>query len=514
MAKGKANKAKVAQKTAKPRQASSISSPHNNGWTVMIYMAADNSLVGESIWALTEINAINFGSEVRVVALFDSAPPEVVTRRFIFSEKTQKQKPVLLEDLGKKFNEIPLDEKGKLQQAVAGKKAKSAKFEIVNTASDFRLLQHFLTTTIDEQKANKYLLVLSGHGSGAVGDFLTSDNPKGSLSITDLKNVLNAIKKDTLRRKLDILGMDSCLMSMVEVCYEVRNSVELLVGAEGYEPETGWPYQQILGALNDNATMGANQLAELIVDKHIEYYRDFATAGLSIDQSVCDLTQIDELAEAIRGLAKTMTDNLSNPAVQNAILLAHWRAQSYKSEQYVDLWDFCDLLQKGCPVKALSNACIEVQKIVENVVQHADYYGPAFQHSHGLSIFFPWKDSGALQEYCKGLSFAKDTKWGNFLKEYVKQTQRKMRGETRTTPDAPLDQSLEEVKITGATSPLVIPVLPDFPADSRQPPSTDKQPPSTDKQPPSTDKGLGKQGTMKNPPRYFLRNKKSKEPAR
>ncbi len=510
MAKGKANKAKAAQKAARPKQIASTSSPNNNQWTVMVYMAADNTLVGESIWALTEINSVNFGSAMEVVALFDSAPPEVVTKRFVFSEKTQgvrpNQKPALLEDLGKKFNEIPPDETDKNKQGVTGTKAKPTSPEIVNTASDYRLLQHFLTTTIKAQRADKYLLVLSGHGSGAVGDFLTSDNPKGNLSITDLKKVLNAVKKDALKRKIDILGMDSCLMSMVEVCYEVRNSVELLVGAEGFEPETGWPYRQILGALNDNATMGTNQLAELIVNKHIEYYKNFATAGLSIDQSVCDLTQIDELADAIRELAETMTANLSTPAVQDALLLAHWRAQSYKSEQYVDLWDFCDLLQHNCPVKKIANTCIEVQKIVENVVQHSDYYGPAFQHSHGISVFFPWKDSGALQEYCKGLSFAKDTKWGDFLKEYVKQTVRKMRGDKRTTPDALLDKSLEEVKITAAVSPLMIPVQSDFPAGNRQPPGSDKQPPGSDK-------GLSKQGAMKNPPRYFLRNKKDKTAA-
>jgi hypothetical protein len=323
---------------------------------------------------------------------------------------------------------------------------------------------------------------------------------------------LNTVKKDTLKRKIDILGMDSCLMSMVEVCYEVRKSVELLVGAEGYEPETGWPYQQIFQDLNDNATMGANQLANLIVDKHIEYYQNFATAGLSIDQSVCDLTQIDELAEAIRKLAQTMIDNLSNPAVQNAILLAHWRAQSYKSEQYVDLWDFCDLLQASRPVKEIANACLEVQKIVKNVVRHSAYYGPAFQHSHGISIFFPWKDSGTLQQYCEGLSFAKETKWGAFLQEYVQQTQRRMRGDQRTTPDAPLDKSLEEVKITAAASPLVIPMLSDFPAGSRHPPGSDRQPPGSDRQPPGSDRGLlNKQGSMKNPPRYFLRDKKDKK---
>ena len=28
------------------------------------------------------------------------------------------------------------------------------------------------------------------------------------------------------------------------------------------------------------------------------------------------------------------------------IIVAHWRAQSFKFEQFTDLWDFCDQLQK------------------------------------------------------------------------------------------------------------------------------------------------------------------------
>ena len=44
------------------------------------------------------------------------------------------------------------------------------------------------------------------------------------------------VHRNTLGKKIDILGMDACFMSMGEVAYEIRESVDVLVGAEGLEP--------------------------------------------------------------------------------------------------------------------------------------------------------------------------------------------------------------------------------------------------------------------------------------
>ncbi len=408
MAKKKSGNGSLKKSKSGKRQDASDMTGNKNQWTVMVYMAGDNTLAGESVWALTEIKSVEFSDQVEAIALFDSIPPEVKTQKFVFNQKTQgvlfNGRPALLEDLGKDFNcQIPSAKK-----LVGGKKAKP---EIIESASDYRLLQSFLETSITKHPAEKYLLVLSGHGSGAVGDFLTSNNPKGSLSITDLKKVLTAIKQSMLKRKIDILGMDSCLMSMVEVGYEVRNSVELLVGSEGFEPETGWPYRPILTTLNSNPTMGANQLAETIVDEHTAYYKNFAAAGLSTDQSVCDLTQMSELADAIKDLAELMMDNLSNSAVQDAILLAHWRAQSYQSEQYTDLWDFCELLQgNNCPVamKMLRRGA----KIIEYYMQHSRLLRASFQHSCGCLYFSPGKTPPFTQTILQGTLICKRYKMG------------------------------------------------------------------------------------------------------
>ena len=102
------------------------------------------------------------------------------------------------------------------------------------------------TSRQENQRDYRHLLILSGHGSGTTQDFLLRDDtPSDSLSIPELAEALELSKK-AIGKTIDILGMDACFMSMFEVAFEIRTSVDLLIGAEGLEPEFGWPYARIL----------------------------------------------------------------------------------------------------------------------------------------------------------------------------------------------------------------------------------------------------------------------------
>jgi hypothetical protein len=121
--------------------------------------------------------------------------------------------------------------------------------------------------------------------------------------------------------------------------------------------------------------------------------------------------------------------------------VAHWRAQSYKFEQYTDLWDFCDQLEQATrlngrsrTLRNLEGACRDVKAAVDAVVVQSEHRGAEFQHSHGLSVYFPWSPSlnerdDALADY-RRMGFPRESGWNAFLKFYLKRTQREMREET------------------------------------------------------------------------------------
>ena len=110
-------------------------------------------------------------------------------------------------------------------------------------------------------------------------------------------------------RKLDILGMDACLMNMAEVSYQVKNSVLYTVGSEETEPVDGWPYDTILTALSKQPDMSPIELSKLIVKYYINSYKG---SGEAVTQSACDLSASLTVASAVKKLASALKTCLKN----------------------------------------------------------------------------------------------------------------------------------------------------------------------------------------------------------
>jgi hypothetical protein len=149
------------------------------------------------------------------------------------------------------------------------------------------LLADFVLEAIKNHKAKNYMLVLSGHGSGAVGVFLPGNGGLSSLTIPELKDALAEVKEEAERLgdknfEIGILGFDSCLMGMAEVAYEVRDYVHYLVGSEGFEPKTGWPYDLVLNLMKSPADRDLEKLPGRIVEEYVKYYgSDYTLAEVS-----------------------------------------------------------------------------------------------------------------------------------------------------------------------------------------------------------------------------------------
>jgi hypothetical protein len=254
------------------------------------------------------------------------------------------------------------------------------------------------------------MLVLSGHGNGAVGEFLKDTDPLSSLNILALSEILKHALRVSEQDKIHILGMDSCNMSMVEVCYALTDKVDYLVASEGFELNKGWPYRQILETLGRNRNeSSAEDLAKGIVKEYVDFYSDYVLSGVSVDCSAIDINKFDKLMGAIPKLSEALRKGVKlDDFTRNAVILSHWKAQSYKREEYVDLWDFCDILEKDCEkeknregLDTIEAAILgEITTACTEVKQEVDY---------------------ASQE------FSQKTKWGDFLKEYTTITRRELR---------------------------------------------------------------------------------------
>lgn len=391
-------------------------------WTVLIYMAGDNNLSEECVFSLTEIKEAlpKTYDKLAVLAQFDPAGVRTQTKRYLLRSGTT----------------LDAD-------------ATRWKAQETDTGEPQNLLE-FLRWGISTYPAEHYMVVLVGHGSGTDNDYLMhDDNPPGALSILELRYVFEKLTDDG--HTIDILGFDTCLMNMCEVCFElVRTNVTYIVGSEGYSPNTGWPYKEILQKLSDqieggnNTTLNVTQpqaLARHIVDQYRTFYEPYINGGISVDQSVLEVKKIDEVKKRMFVMVGDLLDEFKAGDLnygmdkQNAMLLAHWETQSYNGEVFVDLYDFCDCLAERYKTLPKPSKVIEsskaVQDAIADLVVRTCVAGPAFQFSYGVSIYFPW---AVLSPSYGNLGFPKESRWIDFLKLYHTNTRRLAKGRNERLP--------------------------------------------------------------------------------
>ena len=73
----------------------------------------------------------------------------------------------------------------------------------------------------------------------------------------------------------------------------------------------------------------------------------------------------------------------------------------------------------------------KLDKNPKELIARAAFSGPAFQYSHGLSIYFPWTKpiANKMWDYQYGCyRLSKRTRWKKFLEVYFEKTMRKTRG--------------------------------------------------------------------------------------
>jgi len=427
-------------------------------WVVMIYLAGNNSLSEACVHSLTDMLNTHGSQNVAVFAQLNTGVHENTFLRMRPGMSARDLHEQLKGVLARRRDQ-QRDETSAYQDEV---------YDFVNNC----------IREVGERGTEHLMLIMSGHGSGAAsGQFLRSDSKK-ALSVINLDGLLELINSRLLGgKKIDILGLDSCLMSMTEIAYSAHNDVKVMIGAEGYEPIAGWPYAKILARVNE-AGDDVNLLARQIVGDYVDYYRVFQAANVSVDQSACDLSESTTLMEAIKRLSGRlgawMTEfrNGQTPEsafMRDAVVLAHWEAQLYGQEQYVDLYDFCSLLKSrlmNAPecYRPVISACqnvlntilgAEQQRAIEGdcwdasladdeasfrnangFVLKSCYSGWAVQYSYGVSIYFPWAEIPSELEQYEKLRFSQDSGWGEFLRVYLAATKRAPRnGHTPDTLD-------------------------------------------------------------------------------
>ena len=277
---------------------------------------------------------------------------------------------------------------------------------------------------------------------------------KDSLDYLDNKELRFIFEtiKDMHQQRIDVLGMDACLMSMVEIGFQLRGLVDYMVGSQDLVPKEGFPYDKIFKQLTGDPDITPKELSEAMVRHYVNSFEPKYNPTLA----VCDLTEFNGLVggsplDAIDNLAKTLlrfiapksVDAEKAKMVRSAILHARGRAQYFDVGDYIDIYHFCDLLeaywerskvQKEIEsmdgdarigwddIDLIKGACQQVKAHFgpDRFVLASGRKGKMVRNANGLSIYFPIK---GMDPTYGVIDFVKKSAWRNFIETFVKQIQ-------------------------------------------------------------------------------------------
>lgn len=466
------------------------SKPGRSQLTVMIYLAGDNNLSPSMISQLKAFKDAGFQKDTTVMVRFDPSEPGAPTRIFKVNsvERTESEVKTKIGDGDDPFvRNLRGDEV--IMDGPAGRGAMSG-----NTSESTKAvpaLCSFLEICRRQAPANHYMLFVVGHGMVVGNDaFLPDDNPESGISLKELGGILRKFSDDVKLDDgvFDLVAMHSCSMSSIEVAYELRGTARFMMATEGISFVGSWPYRQLLKKIfhsveKSGGGMDQREMNRLLNRLHflsLHNSTDFMFAGFSADLALCNLDRevVESFSEPLAALTSALKAALEVSCGAELILLAHWRAQSYWQENYTDLYDFCRCLSALCgddyqlcrcadqrcdpggelkktitaagravmdeldPPRGAGNGNGRPRSAFQNLVAFSSHFGPTYQYSHGLSIYFPWSPpiadgvNDVLAKYSE-YEFTKqlaadgpkstDDSWLSFLRAYFEKTRRASR---------------------------------------------------------------------------------------
>ncbi len=367
-------------------------------WTILVFINGDNNLEGAGIDDINEMEKVGSTDDVNIVVEIDrtsgydySNGDWTTTRRYYITKDSDPYKinSELIRDLGE-----------------------------VDTG-DYNSLVDFARWGMAEYPAQRLLLVIWNHGQGwkkkaeePVFKGISYDDTSGNhMTTQDIEKALMEVVALRGGQKIDVLGMDACLMQMVEVSYEFRQYADITVASEEVEPGDGWPYDDFLAPLVADPDMDSAAVAKLIVDKYIESYSGGSAGNQAVTQSAIDCRKLDGLVASIDTLAAALMSNIKQIG---RIKDCMNKTQSYYYSDYKDLGDFITKVSATFKDGALAEASQAVNARLAEAVIANGTNGSSQKASTGLSIYIPSKYQ--YKSKYEKLAFTGACRWDEFLK--------------------------------------------------------------------------------------------------
>ncbi len=354
----------------------------NPKWVYMVYCDADNNLDSYGVEDVNEMESGYSGSsEVKVIVFLDREYSGAKTYQIIHDTSSSIVSTILTTGFPSEPN--------------MGAKA---------------TLKNFISYVFNNHPADHYLLDLWDHGGGIMGA-CWDDTDNDHLTFDEMDEAITEACTAAGKR-IDILAFDACLVQLLELEYEIRESVDYMVASEETIPGYGYPYDDIISSLCASPSQTALTYATDMVN---DYYASYSS---SYDIT---LSAVDVRSAAMNSLLyafNLFTANISNLAISSPSTISAARAvtQEFYYTEIIDLKDFALELASRVSGTPMEDACDFLNDRITNAVKNnKQRNNPG---ACGIAIYFPESSSDYDSGYASTIDLPQETNWDAFLSTY------------------------------------------------------------------------------------------------
>ena len=359
-------------------------------WTYMVFLNGDNNLDSYGTKDVNEMKLIGSNDQLNIIVQQDGAKQGDTRRLFV-----KKNAIDTLENMG----EVDM--------------------------GDWHNLVAFAKWGIQNYPAKKYVIVIWNHGAGWEKSLIKDplfkgisyDDQSGNhITTPQLGQAFAEIKTFNKGKNIDVVGHDACLMGMLEVGYEMKDSVDIFVGSQETEPGDGWPYDQILAKLAAKPTMDSREFATIMVDEYGKSYNGGSQGTQNATQSAMDLSAVDEFIPIFNEYTNYLIEKVS--VYKDKYISTFDKTQKFYYSQYKDFYDFASKLKNtvGNQDPILIEKTNAVLSAFNKFVVANATNGSSMANAKGMSLYMPTKAQlDSKKSAYSELILSRDASWAEFL---------------------------------------------------------------------------------------------------
>jgi len=379
-------------------------------WTVMVYMNGNSNLAPDILRIVNEMEAAGgSSSDVQMVVHLSRDAKQLTDKNPMF----QTQSPAGIW--------TPDDSRGgSVRYHVTGDKNSQVTSIPLSASGDpgnAGTLQKFVVWAKQAYPAQRYMLMIYGHGAGMFGTSASDAAGGGSkMSIPDLSDSLR------MAGGVDVLFFYSCLMQMAEVSARLDGVAKVVIGSET-SMLTGLPFEPMFRTVKASASAGPDQFSKAIFkaiaenDSRLGYQDAGAQFALSAIKPSGSKKFVQALSAYVDAVMSEQDLESARLARDNAVrVFPAGEEGGSVYEDYCDLGTFVQLqasLSKSPKVQAAANALMEV--MYKDYLLTVGQTGAGAEPT-GVSIYLPGKGQTILPKESYEGNPIGASKWGAFIR--------------------------------------------------------------------------------------------------